>query len=141
MVDWKAITSSRLRGLKRRDRACSLSLDEFRTFIYEVAQRPTVAGDDGAVWRCHYCEEFLNLSDLTLDHYIPLDRGGRTITDNLTPCCSPCNEIKATLCGESYIKFRKFLVTLPADERASLTRRLRRGGRFFHSKRKVQASA
>ena len=32
--------------------------------------------------------------NLTMDHVIPLARGGRSTKDNLVPCCKDCNTRK-----------------------------------------------
>lgn len=43
---------------------------------------------------CHYCGEKVGYSDLTMDHVVPLSRGGRSTKDNLVPCCKSCNTKK-----------------------------------------------
>ena len=48
--------------------------------------------------RCHYCGRFVGPSKLTMDHLVPLARGGRSIKANLVPACKECNnKKKATL--------------------------------------------
>ena len=39
---------------------------------------------------CFYCEDF----STTVDHVVPLIRGGTNHRDNLVPCCRPCNSSK-----------------------------------------------
>ena len=41
---------------------------------------------------CHWCGEHLWLHFATLDHLIPLDRGGSHREDNLVLACRPCNQ-------------------------------------------------
>ena len=48
-------------------------------------QRKTAAGT------CWYCGRKVGFKNLTMDHVIPLSRGGRSTRDNLVPCCRPCN--------------------------------------------------
>nr|WP_320190954.1 HNH endonuclease [uncultured Desulfobacter sp.] len=43
---------------------------------------------------CHYCEERFPPKELTMDHVIPLSRGGRSEKFNLVPCCKDCNTQK-----------------------------------------------
>ncbi len=43
---------------------------------------------------CYYCSENVGFKNLTMDHIIPLSRGGRSTKDNLVPCCKECNNKK-----------------------------------------------
>ena len=43
---------------------------------------------------CHYCRNQFKPSDLTMDHVIPLSRGGTSRKENLVPCCRECNSKK-----------------------------------------------
>ncbi len=43
---------------------------------------------------CWYCGEKVGFKNLTMDHIIPLSRGGRSTKDNLVPCCRRCNTRK-----------------------------------------------
>ncbi|WP_448871812.1 HNH endonuclease [Desulfobulbus propionicus] len=40
---------------------------------------------------CWYCGQKVGFHNLTMDHVIPLARGGRSTKDNLVPCCKECN--------------------------------------------------
>ena len=40
---------------------------------------------------CWYCGQKVGFKNLTMDHVIPLSRGGRSTKDNLVPCCKDCN--------------------------------------------------
>jgi len=44
--------------------------------------------------RCHYCGRFVGPNNLTMDHLIPLSRGGRSIRANIVPACKDCNNKK-----------------------------------------------
>jgi len=46
---------------------------------------------------CHYCGSRFKPADLTMDHLVPLVRGGRSARANLVPCCKPCNNDKKNL--------------------------------------------
>ena len=43
---------------------------------------------------CWYCGQKVGFHQLTMDHVIPLARGGRSTKDNLVPCCKDCNTKK-----------------------------------------------
>ncbi len=43
---------------------------------------------------CHYCRGHFPPRELTMDHVIPLSRGGRTERINVVPCCKKCNSLK-----------------------------------------------
>ncbi|MBW7858385.1 MAG: HNH endonuclease [Leptonema sp. (in: Bacteria)] len=46
---------------------------------------------------CHYCRRNFKPNQLTMDHLIPLARGGQSIKENLVPCCKQCNARKKYL--------------------------------------------
>ena len=43
---------------------------------------------------CHYCGRKFPPSELTMDHIVPLSRGGRSTKGNIVPCCKECNNSK-----------------------------------------------
>ena len=43
---------------------------------------------------CWYCGCQVGFKNLTMDHVIPLARGGRSTRDNLVPSCKECNTRK-----------------------------------------------
>jgi len=47
--------------------------------------------------RCHYCQHTFPATELTMDHIVPLSRGGRTVKSNVVPCCKECNNEKKYL--------------------------------------------
>jgi len=46
---------------------------------------------------CYYCEGKFKPADLTMDHLIPVVRGGKSVQGNLVPCCKECNNNKKYL--------------------------------------------
>src|SRR5262245_5244570 len=52
---------------------------------------------------CAICGTLLDLA-MSLDHIVPLDRGGATTTDNLQITCKECNHGKYTFSTEEYIE-------------------------------------
>ncbi|MCU0240418.1 MAG: HNH endonuclease [Pyrinomonadaceae bacterium] len=45
-------------------------------------------------YRCQYCGEHKNASDLTLDHILPRAQGGESTPQNLVSACIKCNQRK-----------------------------------------------
>lgn len=43
---------------------------------------------------CAYCRDWISLAEATLDHLIPVSRGGGDVKSNLRICCEPCNTLK-----------------------------------------------
>ncbi len=62
---------------------------------------------------CHYCGRRFPPAELTMDHVVPLARGGRSVRSNVVPACKDCNTKKRYL--------------LPVEWTEHLDR-LRRGG-------------
>lgn len=46
---------------------------------------------------CHYCQRQVPREELTMDHLLPLARGGRSTKNNLVPCCKDCNNRKKSM--------------------------------------------
>lgn len=46
---------------------------------------------------CHYCGGTFPPEELTLDHIVPVSRGGRSTKGNLVVCCRSCNQEKKFL--------------------------------------------
>ncbi len=43
---------------------------------------------------CHYCNGSFSPEELTMDHLVPLARGGKSTKGNLVPACKECNNRK-----------------------------------------------
>jgi len=46
---------------------------------------------------CHYCHQKFPAAELTLDHIVPVARGGRSTRGNMVVCCLNCNQQKKFL--------------------------------------------
>ncbi len=44
--------------------------------------------------RCYYCERRFPVRELTMDHIVPLIRGGKSTKGNCVPACKECNNKK-----------------------------------------------
>ncbi len=47
-----------------------------------------------AAGTCHYCGRKVGAAALTLDHVVPVARGGRSTRGNCVPACRECNASK-----------------------------------------------
>lgn len=50
-------------------------------------------------WTCRYCGERVSAENATLDHLVPISKGGSDAPENLATCCLICNAIKS---GKTY---------------------------------------
>jgi len=46
---------------------------------------------------CHYCKKKFSPEELTLDHIVPVARGGKSTRGNMVVCCRDCNQKKKFL--------------------------------------------
>lgn len=46
---------------------------------------------------CHYCGGHFPPEELTMDHIVPVVRGGRSTRGNVVTCCKECNNAKKYL--------------------------------------------
>ena len=43
---------------------------------------------------CHWCEQAFKPAELTMDHVVPVARGGKSTKGNVVPSCKACNTKK-----------------------------------------------
>lgn len=66
--------------------------------------------------RCQYCGKRFPTSELSLDHVVPLSRGGPSTWENVVCACLPCNVRKGNkLLDEAGLKLRR----MPVKPKAS----------------------
>ena len=46
---------------------------------------------------CHYCGRKFSPNELTMDHVLPISRGGKSTKGNIVACCKECNNEKKYL--------------------------------------------
>lgn len=80
--------------------------------------------------RCQYCGKKFDTRDLTLDHVIPLARGGKTTWDNVVCSCVPCNTRKG---GGALNKAGMKLIRRPRKPRWQTFILVRFGSRMHES--------
>ncbi len=54
---------------------------------------------------CYYCGQKVGAANLTMDHVIPLSRGGKSHKGNIVPCCKDCNNRKKYLIPVEWQEF------------------------------------
>jgi len=64
---------------------------------------------------CHYCGRIVGRGQLTMDHLIPLIRGGRSKKGNLVPACKECNNKKKYLLPVEWEQYLKRLARTSED--------------------------
>lgn len=47
--------------------------------------------------KCYYCGRKAASSELTMDHIVPIIRGGKTVKNNVVTACKECNNKKRYL--------------------------------------------
>ena len=47
--------------------------------------------------QCYYCGKKVDREEITMDHVVPLSRGGRSTKGNIVPACKECNNKKKYL--------------------------------------------
>ncbi|MDH5560450.1 MAG: HNH endonuclease [Deltaproteobacteria bacterium] len=84
----------------------SLQLEHYPADEEHIKRQKAVARElrDTQWWKnlrgrgvCYYCKERFAAKSLTMDHVIPLSRGGFSTKGNIVACCKECNNQKKYL--------------------------------------------
>jgi len=62
---------------------------------------------------CHYCHCQVGQKQLTMDHVVPLSRGGKSKKGNIVPACKECNNKKKYLLP---IEWEEYLESLSKQD-------------------------
>lgn len=62
---------------------------------------------------CQYCARRFVMRELTYDHMIPRDKGGKTTWTNIVTACKPCNSVKGRKTCDEAGMFPRNLPTHP----------------------------
>lgn len=57
--------------------------------------------------RCVYCGRFIPFDEMTIDHIVPLSKGGTNYEKNLQCCCKECNLMKQDLLERDFYRKMK----------------------------------
>ena len=58
---------------------------------------------------CSYCRRRVGHRGLTLDHIVPLGRGGRSVRGNVVPACKDCNSRKQAMLPVEWNEYARAL--------------------------------
>ena len=58
---------------------------------------------------CHYCQQHFKPSELTMDHVVPVIRGGKSTKGNVVPCCKECNNKKKHMLPMEWMEYLESL--------------------------------
>ncbi|MBI2157364.1 MAG: HNH endonuclease [Candidatus Rokubacteria bacterium] len=64
---------------------------------------------------CHYCRRPVGHRSLTMDHLVPLGRGGRSTRGNVVPACKACNSKKQSLLPVEWQEYLRALGAVSED--------------------------
>lgn len=56
---------------------------------------------------CHYCGRLTAPKELTMDHIVPVSRGGKSTKGNVVPACKECNTAKKQLLPMEWQQYLK----------------------------------
>lgn len=62
---------------------------------------------------CHYCGGTFSAEELTMDHLVPVVRGGKSTRGNVVPACKECNNKKKHMLP---IEWEEYLQSLSEEE-------------------------
>lgn len=65
---------------------------------------------------CHYCGRRFSPDELTMDHIVPIIRGGKTTKSNLAAVCKECNNKKKYLLPMEWEEYISGFPTSDEDE-------------------------
>jgi len=68
---------------------------------------------------CYYCGRRVAPQDLTMDHIVPVVRGGRSTRGNVAPACKECNSRKKYLLPIEWEEYLKKLSGSPSPKDAA----------------------
>jgi len=69
---------------------------------------------------CFYCRRPTPPAELTMDHIVPLSRGGKSTRGNVVACCKQCNNAKKQLLPmewEQYLEQLKNTASNPPEKK------------------------
>ena len=59
--------------------------------------------------RCYYCGKEFSPGELSMDHVVPLIRGGKSTKGNVVPACKACNNKKKHLLPSEWEEYLEHL--------------------------------
>lgn len=65
--------------------------------------------------RCGICGRFVPYGEFTVDHIVPLAKGGKNDFDNLQCACKSCNQLKGSMDYESFTQKAVAIILMRAE--------------------------
>jgi len=101
-----------------RTRSCiidgeAVACDDNGLLVFDRLPRQQVKFSRGNIYlrdqnRCQYCWKKFSSSELSLDHVVPISRGGKSTWENVVCACLPCNVRKGNkLLSECEMRLRR----------------------------------
>ena len=59
--------------------------------------------------KCHYCGQRFHPSELTMDHVVPMIRGGKSTRSNVVTACQDCNQKKNNMVPSEWQEYLRRL--------------------------------
>lgn len=111
---WSAENKDKINSKAKRYYDSNKEICIERSNLQSHARRSALKGDifPIALWRqltkwfgdwCPYCGE--SNKKLTVDHVVPISKGGTNSIENLIPCCGSCNSSKGNKSMEDWINY------------------------------------
>lgn len=103
---------------------CPITREQFTQWLWEKSE-------SGLSWKCEYTGNVIQLLSktaagrLTIDHQVPLAKGGTSHLSNLAVCSEEANKVKGALCLGYYGRLMACMATWPPEEREEVVRRLK----------------
>ena len=63
--------------------------------------------------KCFYCNSLLKRHEVTMDHLLPVSKGGQSNKNNVVICCKACNNKKRDLAA---FEWENYLASLPCKD-------------------------
>ncbi len=55
--------------------------------------------------RCYYCSQSLTKEQTTMDHVVPVSRGGKSTKGNIVVSCKKCNTLKKDMTAFEWVSY------------------------------------
>jgi 5-methylcytosine-specific restriction endonuclease McrA len=105
---------------RRARKPLSYTLADLRQWLQAACGQP-----------CGWCQEAVKSKSMSVDHAVPVSRGGGWDEANLIVCCERCNQIKGKLTEAEFGALLQTVASWPAEARSDVFARLRAGGRII----------
>ncbi len=100
---------------KRRLYPSDTARDDQRLIVGDCTEEQLRQRCEYYGWRCYLCNQELDEDNVSIDHRIPMSRGGPCYPANLAPVCLECNLSKGDKTTLEYVKWIIFVERCHAD--------------------------